>query len=90
MSHFLLCVARKEDLAADLALDCVSPWVARSVVKESKPLIAVLSVGDTMLPDVGLYSVARENRTLAGVADETETKPLGRDEEGRGHCREMV
>ena len=82
--------ARKEDLAACLTLDRISPWVTGAVVQERKPLVGELSVGHVVVSDVGLLGVAGEDGALADVADEAETESLRGDVESRGHRREAV
>ena len=82
--------SRKEDPAAGLTPDRISSRTSPTAMEECKPLIGEHSVRDTMVPDLGLYGVARENRTLTHVADEAETDSLGGNVEGRGHCQEMA
>ena len=79
MPHSRVWVARKEDLAGDLALDRISSCAIPTAMEECKPLIGTLSVRDIVVPDVGLLSGARKNCAFANVADEAETKPRGRN-----------
>jgi len=90
MSHVRPPVVRKEDLAADVAPDRISPRVTASAVEEGEPLVGELSVGHTVVPDIGRHSVARENRTFADVADDAETETRRGNVEGRSHHREML
>ena len=59
-------------------------------MEEGKPLVGVHSVGYIDVRDGGVWFVARINRTLADIADDTEAEPLGGNVGDRGHFQEVV
>ena len=76
VTHGRLLFAGKKDLAGYLAFDRIQPCVLPCAVEEREPLIRVVSVRDTVVPDLGFSIGARENGTLAGVTDDAETEAL--------------
>ena len=68
---------RIEDLAGDVALDRIQPFVIANSVEETEPLVGVISVRDVVVANFGFRAVARVDSAIAGVADDAETETFG-------------
>lgn len=92
-SHLRVALLGIEDAAGIMTPDRTSSCILPKTVdlEECSPLVMMLPVRHTTVPELGSATGANENDVIVGVVDEAETEVHRGNVEGTSrHCQEMV